>query len=120
MKIKLDENLPLRLAGVLRNLKHDVHAVAEEGLVGCADNILWQTAQQESRLLITQDLEFSDTRRFIPGTHSGLLLVRLRSPDRMSLTQRVEDLFRREDVKTWNGCFVVATDRKVRITRPAV
>lgn len=97
-----------------------MQTVGEEGLGGCADNILWQAAQGELRFLITQDLDFSDTRRFTPGTHQGLLLVRLRSPDRISLIQRVEDLFREEDVNAWNGCFVVATDRKVRITRPAV
>jgi predicted nuclease of predicted toxin-antitoxin system len=118
MKIKLDENLPLRLAIVLRNLKHDVHTVSEEGLAGCADRMLWQAAQQESRFLITQDLDFSDTRRFTPGTHWGLLLVRLRSPDRLSLIQRVEDLFQSEDVSAWNRCFIVATDRKVRVMRP--
>ena len=37
MKIKLDENLPLRLATLLKNLDHDVHTTHEEHLVGHAD-----------------------------------------------------------------------------------
>jgi predicted nuclease of predicted toxin-antitoxin system len=120
MKIKLDENLPLGLALVLRSLTHDVHTVVEEGLSGCEDSELWKVAQSESRFLITQDLDFSDARRFTPGTHKGLLLVRLRSPDRMSLIRRVQDVFQREDVNAWNGCFVVATERKVRVMRPTI
>jgi hypothetical protein len=34
-------------------------------------------AQRAGRFLVTQDLDFSDVRRFEPGSHHGLLLVRL-------------------------------------------
>ena len=118
MRVKLDENLPLRLAYVLRNLSHDVHTAGEESLSGCTDRTIWDAAQRESRFLVTQDLDFSDTRKFAPGTHSGLLLVRLHSPDRQSLIQRVEELFCREDVEAWSRCFVVASERKVRVLHP--
>jgi predicted nuclease of predicted toxin-antitoxin system len=85
MKIKLDENLPHRLAAVLKDLGHHVHTVHEERLVGHADAEIWQAAQRESRFLITQDLDFSDTRQFAPGSHHGILLVRLHSPSRANL-----------------------------------
>lgn len=117
MRIKLDENLPVRLAAILANLRHDVHTIAEESLSGKSDHEVWEAAQQETRFLITQDLDFSDVRRFAPGTHFGILLVRLHSPDRESLIQRVSEVFRREEVDGWSGCFVVATDRKVRVIR---
>src|SRR3989442_1166067 len=74
--------------------------------------------QRSGRFLITQDLDFSDLRRFAPGTHEGLLLVRLRNPGRLSLVLRVRTLFETEAVEAWKGCFVVATDRKLRIRRP--
>ena len=118
MKIKLDENLPVRLAILLKNVGHDVHTAYEEQLVGRADSEIWAAAQQESRVLITQDMDFSDARRFAPGTHHGLLLVRLRSPNRRDLAERVEAVFRRENVDDWSGCFVVATERKIRVLRP--
>jgi|SRR5580704_935779 predicted nuclease of predicted toxin-antitoxin system len=117
MKIKLDENLPVSLAVLLANFHHDVHTIAEENLSGKTDPEVWEAAQREERFLITQDLDFSDVRRFAPGTHSGILLVRLHSPDRESLTQRVSEVFRQEEVDGWSGCFVVATDRKVRVIR---
>jgi predicted nuclease of predicted toxin-antitoxin system len=118
MKIKLDENLPACLRAVLSNLNHDVRTVGEENLSGATDSEVWETAQREARFLITQDLDFSDLRRFTPGTHRGVLIVRLRSPDRESLTRRVAGLFRHEDVNRWASCFVVATDRKVRVVHP--
>ena len=91
MKIKLDENLPAHLAAILTNLRHDVHTVAEENLSGKSDREVWEAAQEDGRFLITQDLDFSDVRRFTPGTHCGILLVRLHSPDRQSLIMRVAE-----------------------------
>jgi len=79
MKIKLDENLPLGLVPRLRELGHDVHTPRDEGLRSAPDSAIRETAQREQRFLITQDLDFSDVRRFAPGTHQGLLLVRLTS-----------------------------------------
>ena len=117
MKIKLDENLPVHLAAILINLRHDVHTIAEENLSGKSDREVWEAAQQDERFLITQDLDFSDLRRFAPGTHSGILLVRLHSPDRESLIRRISEVFRQEEVEGWSKCFVVATERKVRIIR---
>jgi predicted nuclease of predicted toxin-antitoxin system len=99
MRIKLVENLTASLASALTGLAHEVHTVAEENLSGSKDDELWEAAQRESLFLITQDLDFSDTRKFAPGTHSGTLLVRLRSPDRTSLIQRIK-----QSIFTGRGC----------------
>lgn len=80
MRIKLDENLPNRLVSVLTGLAHDVDTVGGEQLSGRADPDVWSAAQAAQRFLIAQDLDFSDIRRYAPGTHAGLLLVRLTRP----------------------------------------
>jgi len=117
MKLKLDENLPLQLAATLKDLGHDVHTLYDEGLAGHSDTEIWARAQRESRFLITQDMDFSDSRVFTPGSHKGILLVRLRSPNRSNLVKRVSELFQNENVGGWIGCFVVATERKIRVLR---
>lgn len=48
MRVKLDENLPLRLAAVLRDLGHDVHTVKEENLTGSSDDHVWAATQGEA------------------------------------------------------------------------
>ncbi len=118
MKIKLDENLPVRLATLLKNFGHEVHTPHEEKLIGHPDREIWEAAQKESRFLITQDLDFSDSRRFAPGSHHGILLIRLRSPNRRALIERIEEMFQKENVGEWARCFVVATERKIRVLRP--
>jgi predicted nuclease of predicted toxin-antitoxin system len=89
MKIKLDENMPARLTSILGKLGHEVDTVKSEGLVGRDDAAIWEGAQRTGRFLITQDLDFSDVRRYIPGYHNGLLLLRLRDPGRNALTRRI-------------------------------
>ncbi len=119
MRVKLDENLPVDLAPVLAELGHDADTVLGEGLLGRKDAVVWQAAQSDDRFLVTQDLHFSDARIYRPGTHAGILVVRLRNPKREALVDRVRTLFETEDVSGWEGCLVVATDRKVRVRRAA-
>jgi predicted nuclease of predicted toxin-antitoxin system len=89
-----------------------------ESLVGHRDEEIWAVAQQESRFLITQDLDFSDARKFSPGSHGGILLLRLRNANRTNLVNRVLELSREETAGDWVGCFVV--ERKIRILKPGV
>jgi predicted nuclease of predicted toxin-antitoxin system len=118
MKVKLDENIPVRLAGVLATLGHNVDTVASEGLKGRPDGDVWSATQREGRFLFTQDLDFSDRRRFMPGTHAGLLLVLLREPGANALVSRIRAVVQDEGLDAFARCFVILTDRKLRIRRP--
>jgi len=117
MKFKLDENIPVALVRVLSGIGHDVDTVPQEALTGRPDSVIWSCTQEADRLLITQDMDFSDVRRFAPGTHNGILLVRLAHPSRQGLMDRIGMLFLNEPVEEWRGSFVVVTDRKLRVTR---
>lgn len=119
MKIKLDENMPARLARRLALLGHEVQTVRDEGMEGRLDATIWEAAQSEGRFLISQDVDFSDIRSFVPGSHYGVLLVRLHAPKRHALIRRVEDLFRQEDVSAWARCLVVATESRLRVRQAA-
>jgi predicted nuclease of predicted toxin-antitoxin system len=112
MKLKLDENLPLQIASRLRVLGHDVHTTNDEGLSGCNDSELWMAAQREARTLITQDLDFSDARRFVPGSHHGIVLIRLGSPSLRRLTERIEAIFQYENVSVWPGALSLSRSTK--------
>lgn len=118
MKIKLDENIPHAAVAVLQQFGHEVDSVADEGLRGATDDDVFVAAGRSGRMLITQDLDFSDMRRFRPGTHSGLLLLRLKEPGRRALLQRMVWLFQNEPVAAWAGYVVIVTDNKIRLRHP--
>jgi predicted nuclease of predicted toxin-antitoxin system len=115
--MKLDENLPHQLVQLLTDLGHDVDTVPDEHIAGQNDDVAWAAAQSAGRFLVTQDLDFSDARKYIPGTHHGLLLVRLPQPGRSALVERISTLVRTEAVEAWTGCIVSATLTKVRVKR---
>lgn len=76
MKLKLDENLPHDLAAALRADGNDVHTVADEQLAGKSDPVVVAAATDEGRLLLTLDRGIGDLRRYPPGSHAGILVLR--------------------------------------------
>jgi predicted nuclease of predicted toxin-antitoxin system len=109
------QNIPGELAALFSMF--DIETAFEEGLSQADDADLWAACQTEERLLVTQDLGFSDLRRFLPGSHFGILLVRLKNPSRQSLKSRITALLSDSEIETWKGCFVIATDTKLRVRR---
>lgn len=117
MKIKLDENIPQSIQRALLQRGHDADTVKDEGLQGQPDRNIWNAVKREGRFLITQDLDFSDQRLYVPGTHDGLLLVRLQEPGRQALYRYLLALLDQYDLDQWARCNVVATEHKIRIRR---
>jgi predicted nuclease of predicted toxin-antitoxin system len=71
MKVLVDENIPLITVEELRLKEFDVTDIRGSAEQGITDELLWQKAQHEKRLLITTDKGFSihrDTRCWILDT----------------------------------------------------
>jgi predicted nuclease of predicted toxin-antitoxin system len=118
MRIKLDENLPTDLSALLESFGHEVDTVPQEGLTSSPDEEVWRAANRENRFFITQDLDFSDIRKYVPGTHPGLLLLRLESPSRKAIIERIQSILQAIPIDRWSRCLVVASDHKIRIRQP--
>jgi len=76
MHIKIDEDLPKSLMAMLLDKGYQAERVFDQGMSGWKDSDLWQAVQNEQRFLITADKGFADIRRYPPGTHTGLMLLR--------------------------------------------
>ena len=91
MRIKVDEDLPIHIARILRDKSYDTATVVEQGMGGWKDLDLWEIVQTEQRFLVTADKGFGDIRLYPPGTHEGVLLLR---PDQDGIRPVVELLER--------------------------
>jgi predicted nuclease of predicted toxin-antitoxin system len=118
MRLKLDENIAVSAKSRLAALGFDVDTALDEGLGGRPDDDIGSASQADARFLITQDLDFSDVRRFEPGTHEGILLVRLPDHEQWRIGDFLVAWFSAPDVSSWRRCLVVATPTKVRVLRP--
>lgn len=71
----------------------------------------------EERFLITQDLDFSDARKYPPGTHAGIMILRVADDSRANLIRVVLRAFSEQDLAAFERALVVVTDVKIRIRR---
>jgi predicted nuclease of predicted toxin-antitoxin system len=116
-RFKIDENLPDDIADLLSALGLDAVTVADQGWRGMADSGIWQGIQAEDRWLVTADKAFADLRRYPPGTHAGVILLRLSEENRreyLRLAQMVVDDVNLDEV---SGAVIVANGRSVRVRR---
>jgi predicted nuclease of predicted toxin-antitoxin system len=86
MKIFVDENIPLMTVQALREMGHDVLDIRGTPNEGMTNEALWEMIQREGRTLITTDKGFTQHR---DEPHHGILIVRLRQPNRWKIHQRV-------------------------------
>jgi hypothetical protein len=95
MRLKLDENLPVTAAPLLRARGHDVDTVRDEGLTGQPDDAVWRAVQSESRFLVTQDWA-SPTRA---SSRQGLTTAssRCRKPQHLTSTRSDRPLRKRPE-----------------------
>ena len=80
MRFKLDENLSAVLAQHLTEKDYDVATVADEGLLGCEDQKLYDACRAEHRILITLDMDFANPLRFPPESTAGIIVLRPARP----------------------------------------
>lgn len=117
MRIKVDEDLPAVVAELLRAQGHEAATVLEQGMGGWKDPALWRVVQEETRFLVTADKGFGDIRRYPPGEHSGVLLLRPDEDGIRPLISLMQDVLASYRLEALQGLLTVATPRSIRIRR---
>ncbi|HEX8845463.1 MAG TPA: DUF5615 family PIN-like protein [Pyrinomonadaceae bacterium] len=107
MKICVDENIPLITVAELGSRGHNVLDIRGTANQGMPDDLLWELAQKESRLLISTDKGFVQYRN---ESHHGILIVRLRQPNEQKIHQRVMKAMGQFAEEEWPGLVVVMRD----------
>ena len=118
MKVKLDENLPASLGDLFVPYGHDVDTVIAEDLVGHPDSDLAAAALAEGRLLITLDKGFGDIRAYPPGTHPGILVLRLADESAVAIRQAITEVLAHHRLDDLAGAVTVLHHGRLRIRLP--
>ena len=108
MKILVDENVPKTTVSELKHRGHDVLDLRGTSKEGLPDSEIWEIANKESRLLITTDKGFAQYRR---SGHPGVLIIRLREPNRRRIHQRILQAIDRLPEADWPGKIVIMRDK---------
>ena len=116
--MKLDENLPRSAREVLIAVGHDVDTVGEEGLSGADDPRVVVAAAAAERLLITLDRGLGDVRAYPPGSHAGILVLRLDDQSAPSVCAALSNLVTTHDLAALASAVTVAQRGLLRVRRP--
>lgn len=114
MKILVDENIPRITAEALLALGHDVKDLRGTPQQSLPDDSVWQIALEEKRLLITTDKGFTAYRNM---PHHGILIVRLRQPNRNKINSSVLTALQHFGDSAWQDLVVVVRDKTISIRR---
>lgn len=117
MRLKLDENLPGRATNGFEAFRHDVDTAADEGLAGHDDAALLEAATRDGRLLVTMDRGLGDVRSYPPGTHAGVLVVRIEDQSPRAIAAAVDLICATVDLEDLAGCIAVFRRGDLRVRR---
>lgn len=115
MRVKLDENLPVQLKRLFTESGHNADTVVEEGLGGAPDARVAAACIVEERVLVTQDLDFSDIRSYRPVDHSGIVVFRLSTASRDAVLEVGAILIDRMEESSPRGQLWIVEDSRIRI-----
>ncbi len=118
MRFLLDEDLSPRSAEFLRTLGHNAVHVREVGLKGGTDQAVMVFARAEGRVLVTRDRDFADIRRYPPGSHPGILRLRIPHPTAKAINTVLHRLLSRIGLDELVQNLVVTDGHRYRIRRP--
>ena len=114
-KFKLDENLPLEAAALLRDAGYDAATIWDQEMVGDPDLKVASACKDEDRVLVTLDLDFADIRLYRPGDHAGIIVLRMARQDKQSVLEIVERLIGVLGRESVAGLLWIVDSKRIRI-----
>ena len=115
MKFKIDENLPVEFAELLRASGYEADTINDEGLAGSPDERVIAVCRSESRCLITLDLDFGDMRAYPPADLFGLIVLRLQRQDKLHVLEIATRLIPLLRVEPLTKRLWIVDEKRVRI-----
>lgn len=115
MRFKVDENLHAEVADLLRQNGHDAVTVYDQQMQGQVDDDVAAVCRQEGRVIVTQDLDFSNVLTYPPEDYAGLVVLRLHDQSRPSVVAVVSRLIPLFATKSIAGCLWIVDETGVRI-----
>jgi predicted nuclease of predicted toxin-antitoxin system len=119
-KFLLDENVPPAIGVFLRNMDFDVAHAKASGMLGASDDQIMDLARQEERTLITFDKHFADLLLYPPGTHWGVIRIRIHPPLLADVVQALDHFLKQFDLSTIRGTLIVLENDGFRIRRASL
>lgn len=115
IRFKLDENLPRDALRPFRSHGLDVETVWGENLGGTTDASIIKACASEERVLVTQDLDFSDITLLYNSQIPGIIVLRLKDQSSRIVISVLERLLVYLQTHDVTGKLLIVSEKKIRI-----
>ena len=112
---KVDENLPVEVAEMLRTAGHDAMTILDQDMSGWKDPHIAEICQAEARILVSLDTDFADVRAYPPDAYPGIVVLRLKRQDKPTLLAAFTRAMRIFPFEAISGRLWVVEEERVRI-----
>ena len=116
VRLLIDESLPRAVTRLFAAGGHDVLDARDAGLRGHPDAAILARATAEQRIVASGDLDFANALRFPPGSHPGIVVLRV--PDDWPAQRKAERLLaamQEVDADRIAGAIVIVEPLRLRI-----
>lgn len=117
MKFLADMGISMRVVEWLRSTGHDAVHLREQNLKRLSDVKIFQKAFEESRIILTFDLDFGEIMALSASGPVGIILFRLNNTSSPFVINRLSRVLPETIEALESGAIVVIEDARYRIRR---
>jgi predicted nuclease of predicted toxin-antitoxin system len=116
----IDVSLPRAVGRALLGAGHDVVDARDVGLRGAPDDEVLARAISEGRAVVAGDVDFANTLRFPPGSHAGIVVLRLPNEwDPATRAKRAAQAIAEALQNETTGLLVIVDPARIRVLGPS-
>jgi predicted nuclease of predicted toxin-antitoxin system len=120
MKFFLDENFPKTATILLKKHGHTVHDIRSTENEGSSDDVIFKMAQTEEAIFLTTDKDFYHTIPYRFRKHHGVVIIRLRQPNRNNILKKLEYFLDHFDPGDMKFKVVLLKDNSISVFRKKI
>ena len=117
IRLLADENIPPNVVRFLRDRGIEVKEVGGAGSAGSSDDGIKRLARKENRALVTLDNHFANILVYPPGTHHGIIRIRIHPPLIEDIITAFDQLLDKVDLDEIAGSLIVLEREGFRLRR---
>ena len=117
MRFLADMGVSLGVVNWLRENGHDAIHLRDEGLQSATDEVVFEMAASELRVLLTFDLDFGEIIALSTEQPPSVILFRLRNPRTSHVIERLRDAVEQTTPALEQGAVVVVEETRLRVRR---
>lgn len=117
MKFLCDMGVSITVSKWLKSNSFDAIHLLDENFQRLSDDLIFEKAKQEDRIILTFDLDFGEILSRLKAEHSSVIIFRLENQTPINVIKHMEVILTNYSTQLMEGVVLLITEKKYRIRR---